>query len=488
MKRLSKFSVLSLCVLLMAALVFTGCQTGGGAHGSGNSGSTGNSSSNPIVDPIDYASQVKLDFDSETLKQEVKVKIYVDGDTTHFDPINTGLTPTHDFSKTYNYIKARYLAVNTPESTGDIEKWGKSASDFTHEKLAGASSIVVESDDANWNIDSTGERYLLWIWYKPAGEADYRNLNIELLQEGFGRYSSTTDNRYGDVAFSALEQAQALQLHVYSPDSTVDPNYFDGEAAHIDIKTLRFFVEDYVNKPVRVEGVVTAKFGNTAYIQQYDEETGLTYGFACYYGFHMGEILNILTPGNTVSVRGKVTAYNGTYQISDVNHNEFRPTLETNTILIEAGEENAPLPFNPIEPKYITSTETISGRFEKHVDGEDIMVDGSIARRDANISTAVSLENLECTTVYTTSQGQSAGAMTLTCTGTNSDGSTTTVTIRTEVLTEDGALVTAVRYKGKRINVKGIVDVFLGVDGTSTPSYQVRVHDPKNIVVLSAAA
>ncbi len=65
------------------------------------------------VDFVDYVGGLKLDFDSETKKQEVTVKLYVDGDTTHFyvpeDIVETGV------------LKARYIGCNTPESTGSIE-------------------------------------------------------------------------------------------------------------------------------------------------------------------------------------------------------------------------------------------------------------------------------------------------------------------------------------------------------------------------------
>ena len=61
---------------------------------------------------VDYASQLTLDMNSETIKQEVTVEAFIDGDTTHFK------VPTSVVSR--GVLKARYLAVNTPESTGKI--------------------------------------------------------------------------------------------------------------------------------------------------------------------------------------------------------------------------------------------------------------------------------------------------------------------------------------------------------------------------------
>ena len=138
---------------------------------------------------VDYASEVKLDMDSDTFKLEVDVHIYIDGDTTHFN------VPTSVLED--GVIKARYLAINTPESTGRVEAWGKKASDFTKERLKNATSIIIESDDDKLNADSTGNRYMLWIWYKTEESEDYRNLNIEILQNGLAIASNSAQNRYG---------------------------------------------------------------------------------------------------------------------------------------------------------------------------------------------------------------------------------------------------------------------------------------------------
>ena len=94
---------------------------------------------------VDFVEQLKLDMDSSTAKMEVTVKLFVDGDTTHF---NVPREVSAD-----GILKARYIAVNTPESTGQIEEWGKKASNFTKEKLQNAESIIIESDDGNWNLE-----------------------------------------------------------------------------------------------------------------------------------------------------------------------------------------------------------------------------------------------------------------------------------------------------------------------------------------------
>ena len=84
---------------------------------------------------VDYASQVKLDMTSDTLKINATVKSYIDGDTTHFY-VDSSVCAD-------GILKARYLAINTPESTGKIEEWGKAASKFTRSKLENAVSIIL---------------------------------------------------------------------------------------------------------------------------------------------------------------------------------------------------------------------------------------------------------------------------------------------------------------------------------------------------------
>ncbi|MDE7373702.1 MAG: thermonuclease family protein, partial [Clostridia bacterium] len=261
------------------------------------------------VEAVDYAGTVSLDFASSTKKQEVTVKLYIDGDTTHFDPITNSTiatNPSSDFSKTQGYIKARYLAVNTPEITGAVEPWGQAAAKFTRGKLENAQSIVVESDDDKWNIDSTGERYTLWIWYKPQGETEYRNLNLEILQAGLALGSNAAGNRYGSVATKVLEQARSLQLYVFSKEK--DPDYPYGEAKVVTLKELRCHLEDYNGKKVRAEGVIAAEFGHSVYIEDYDTETDSYFGISVYYGFNATPaLLEIFKIGNRVSVVGVVS-------------------------------------------------------------------------------------------------------------------------------------------------------------------------------------
>jgi endonuclease YncB( thermonuclease family) len=141
------------------------------------------------AESTDFAGQLRLNMASETVKTEVTVKTFVDGDTTHF------MVPV-DVAES-GVLRARYLAVNTPEITGKVEEYGKKAAQFTKERLSSATSIIIESENSTWNPDSTGSRYLVWVWYKTADSPDYRNLNIEILQNGLALPNSAASGLYG---------------------------------------------------------------------------------------------------------------------------------------------------------------------------------------------------------------------------------------------------------------------------------------------------
>ena len=198
----------------------------------------------PTAPPhVDYVAQTKLDMDGPTFKQEVTwgKHSHIDGDTSHFE-----VPRSFDSSGT---VKARYLAVDTPESTGHIEEWGKAASEYTKSKLSAAKSIIIESDDDSWNFDGNG-RYLVWVWYQPNEGDEYRCLNIELLQNGLGASSSASEGRYGTNAVAAIAQASREKLVMFSNDK--DPEFPYGEAVSLTLKELRTNAEQYNGQKVSV--------------------------------------------------------------------------------------------------------------------------------------------------------------------------------------------------------------------------------------------
>ena len=417
----------------------------------GDNGGTGDGTTDtPKHEHVDYVSQIKLDMSSDTLKQEVTVKFYIDGDTTHFyAPKSIDST---------GVVKARYLAVDTPESTGKIEEWGKTAAKFTEEKLRSATSIIIESDDNKWNQDGNG-RYLVWVWYKTAESEDYINLNIELLQAGLARGHSSSETRYGEAAVKCVSQATTEKLYVFSGEK--DPTYPYGKAESVTIKELRLNTADYAGKKVAIEGVVTYNCNWTAFVESYDPETEMYYGIQVFYGY-TSALTNVLAQGNKVRIVGVVQLHSGSYQISGLTYNAMKPDLPDNTATISKN--------NPIEFNTITSTDFYG---EKTITVGEDAVEKTFDFYDLALSTAVEMKNLKVVDVYTTeSKTDSNGAMTLTCKSPEGH----TMSVRTEVLFDDnGNLITESYFINKTIDVKGIIEYF-DLNNTGDGTYQIKVY------------
>ena len=406
---------------------------------------------------IDYAAQAKLDLTSNRARQEVTLHMHIDGDTTHFN-LSTPIGGSR-------ILKARYLGVDTPESTGAIEKWGKKASNFTKERLSNATSIIVESDTSEWNPDSTGSRYMVWVWYKNASMTDYRCLNLELLQAGLSKPKGT-DNTYGSICFDAYMQARTNKLHVFGND--VDPEYYLGEAIPVDLKELATNPAKYDGMKVVFEATIVRDFGNSVYLQAYCEETGMYHAIGAYYGYNFNG-MDQLTIGNRMKIVGTVSYWEGggTYQISDLKYNAFSPDQSKNIEVLEFGKE--------VVYTLTTPEEFCNGKKEVIIiddEGEEVLKKFSYA--ELALNTAIEMHNLKVTRVYTTDSDNvsSDGAMTLTC-----EAGGKTITVRTEVLKDaNGNIITADYFEGKTIDVKGLVAYYNG-------NYQIKLISVNDVVV-----
>lgn len=115
-------------------------------------------------------------------KFTVKVTKCVDGDTAWFSKVG----------------KARFLYVDTPESTNKIQPYGKTASNYTCSKIKNAKKLQLQYDGAK--KDKYG-RALVWVW------VDGKLLQKQLVQKGYvkGFYD------YGTYSYeAALQKAQSI--------------------------------------------------------------------------------------------------------------------------------------------------------------------------------------------------------------------------------------------------------------------------------------
>lgn len=380
---------------------------------------------------IDYAASVKPSG-ADTAKQEVTVKSFVDGDTVHFF-VPESIMPT-------GVLKARFIGIDTPESTGKIEEYGKAASEFTKEKLSQAYSIMIESDDGNWDFDSTGGRYLVWVWYKAEKAGEYRNLNIELLQNGLARAYSSANNRYGSACTAAINQAKANKLNLYSGEK--DPDFYYGDAVELTLKELRCGIESYNGKKVAFEGVITINSGNGVFIEDYDAETDRYYGISAYYGYGLsGAGLDILSVGNRARIVGTVQYYEagGYYQVSGLSYRQMKPDDPNN--LQKLSEGNA--------AGYVSISADDFASAMVSIEAENGAAEYKLS--DIAMNTTVEMNGLTVQGVYVAENG----CATLSCAAGDAE-----VTVRLEPLKVNGEAFDPNTLSGKTIDVRAAVDMY----------------------------
>lgn len=280
-----KFSFKKLFTSLAAGALFVGVLAAVPSCGKKDSGSN----------LIDYAHngsvKLKLDYRKHDFFKDgigqVEVFTYIDGDTTHFKNV---------YGDTVTTLKSRYYGIDTPESTGNIEPWGKKASNFTHEKLAKAmenGTVVVSSPfstDENGNAgiykapetDSTGGRYLSLVWInetkKNCEPEELVLLNLWIVQVGLSWAKNTKEvPAYADIFSKASNQAEKAKLCIHSEKDDPDFNYGGYiTCSLLEIKReLEIYLEDptYVNKfagmRVRFTGVVAGFCDRNLYVQEF---------------------------------------------------------------------------------------------------------------------------------------------------------------------------------------------------------------------------
>ena len=281
--------LLGLTVAFASTALLTGCFLTKKTNN--NSGSEEATPQKGDANWVDYAQdgsvKLQLDYEGKDFYKdgigEVTLKTVIDGDTAHFNPV---VTTTSTLA-----IKARYYGIDTPESTGRVQPYGKPASNFNKERLKAAAAngtIVVSSAQDDYgapNPDSTGERYVSLVWINTekqhAAFDELYLLNLEIVQEGLSWVKNVQDMpQYADTFYAAERQAQKYKLNLHSGQD--DPLFNYGDYQDTSLLDLKVATENYIkdkdyesefnNAKVRVRGTVSGFSNGTLYIQSYFSE------------------------------------------------------------------------------------------------------------------------------------------------------------------------------------------------------------------------
>lgn len=261
----------------------------------------------PVELTTDYTDNFTLEVNyegKEFIKDgigEVTLDRCVDGDTAHF--ISNG-----------EIFKARFLGIDTPESTAKLDPWGKAASRFTCDKLTNAETIVLQREEQV--LDSTGTRYLAFVWY------DGRLLNLELVEEAFTSTKGLSGSPYANTFYSAELETQQTGRRIWGEK---DPEYdYSNTAIQVTIKELRENQETYLGKNVMLTGVITRVLATNTYCAFIEQEGYAAYIFAGYTPVYS------LKEGNEVRIIANVSQYNGLLELSNISSKKIEVLSKDN--------------------------------------------------------------------------------------------------------------------------------------------------------------
>ncbi len=258
------------------------------------------------------------DFFNEGIGEATLAKS-TDGDTANFilKKGSTGIT-------------VRFYGIDTPESTGDVEKWGKAASIFTKKKLESAKEIVLEASETPAVKDSYGVRYLAYVWYRCAETEDFKNLNLEIVENGYStnKCIPTPAYKYYSSFKKAEDFAKKYELRVHG--NSVD-QYYSSEPAQITIKEFRDNVEKYYNAEtgsgakIRIEAYISdlrmSSGGSPTYTfvaQQVID--GVIYSIDIYAGYSSSQVAQHMMIGTKYVITGSIQEHGGSFQISGITY------------------------------------------------------------------------------------------------------------------------------------------------------------------------
>ncbi len=290
---------------------------------------------------------------------KLKVKNVTDGDTAVFYLDGEKDSYTNVLGNEYDYLTVRFLGIDTPESSSNVDPWGKKASKYVKNLLKEAKAVIVDASSIDVSkcetiydsyssgirLDSNGTRWLGMIWYCPSDKDDkdlknYRSLQLDVIEECYSAYTGNlggdqiiyTANKetepklyerykdtYGSLTLSEVlleADIRSRILGIRKTGNQVDDNYDYSETP-----TSASIKEVYENwnaweenaKFLELKGVITRFIGSNFYFQ---DENG--YPLYVYMGISGKSINKMFKVGDTIKIRGRLATYGGQKQLTDI--------------------------------------------------------------------------------------------------------------------------------------------------------------------------
>ncbi|MCI6788579.1 MAG: thermonuclease family protein [Mollicutes bacterium] len=328
-----------------------------------------NNNNNNKVDPLDPNTRelIKLNDPNDLLPETPYTdacKLNADYEGKVFTADGIGLVhlasnTDGDTAKFYDYSSAsetrfplRFLGIDTPESTANIEPWGKKASVFVAKILTEAETngdILLINDYDVFGRNETNGRFLGFVWYRLDKTSDFRLLNLEIVEQGYSKnllFDKSKVCDYLDYFQKADTYAARMKLRV---QGTKDPGY---DYSNTVIKTtIKYLIDNYEElgvtenssgKMVKIDACVIGIAGDSLYVRDVvpneNGELGYTYLFSGY----GKSVASVVKPSDFISFYCKATKFLENIQLSDLKFDSYGKYAFTNYSRIAAQDVTDP--------------------------------------------------------------------------------------------------------------------------------------------------
>lgn len=342
----------------------------------------------------------------------VSLRSVTDGDTANF--IQEGFVD--QVTNTDISIKTRFLGINTPESTAKVEPWGKKASIFVRNKLTSAQekadeeslaagrkicNIALVTDVENFGErDTSGNRWLAFVWYRYDSHSEWRCLNLEIVEQAYSMNQLFTDSNFCNYRKTFEEVDKYNKRCRYRVYGEIDDGYdYTEQIVETNLwYVINNFDELGINDETGSSGfmlhvlaLVVGIQGDSLYLRDIELDDEQNEGdtlasLYAYAGFNsaIASILNNANPetkgvGSVVYFYARATIFAKNIQLSDIQNKTtgkraFRVINEDNVerYLPERSWANFNLDYSSVrvEPSSITSQEDIGAYKYQWIDTE----------------------------------------------------------------------------------------------------------------------
>lgn len=210
---------------------------------------------------------------------------------------------TARFNMNDNVYATRFLAIDTPEISGELMPWAITAKDFTCDALENAEQIVLELDTES-DIFDNYNRLLAWVW------VDGELLQYQLVEESLAWVKYLYgDYKYNNTMIALESKVQQAGRRIWGE---TDPT-FDYEERKLSLSIDQIRTDAKYGDKITIEGIVTGIIGNNFFL--YDE------GAAIYVYTRNAPYRAILAGGigARVKLTGDYILYNGLDEMSNID-------------------------------------------------------------------------------------------------------------------------------------------------------------------------